>query len=233
MWSRIKQWSAAPLLGALVLAGCQQSVSKEDVKKEKREAQQAVAQADEKKEDIRHEVRKEIADIESNRDETVRDLKDELDSDPDADAAKIQKEIDQAQRDAERDIAAAREDAKDDLNKVDDDVAAEKSEAAETERKFEFQKARDDFVAEHRAQLKALDLRIEKLEDKSDAYEGDAKERFNTQVNQVQEQRKVAEDALDRAASADEKSWPDQRDVAARAMEKLKGELGDAENFEK
>ena len=196
---------------ALIVAGCQESTTREDVadaRADVLEEQQDVATA---QADANADVAAEQDDLDAARREANKPV---LDGDESAEAAK-----DLA--DEKRDIAAARADANEEVLDEKRDVAEAAKDLQTTEAELQQTQARDAFAQQAEQQLALADKKIEELEAREDNADGAAEKAFQDQIAKIKAQRDPVDDAVDDMKSAEIMKWQDHQKNAQLAMSEL------------
>ncbi len=89
-------------------------------------------------------------------------------------------------RDAKQETAEAKQEGAQAIQEEKQETAAAKAELRDTEASYKATQARDKFVSDHEAKLKAASERIDALETQADKQEGAAKEATDKQVSELQ-----------------------------------------------
>ncbi|MCE9554143.1 MAG: hypothetical protein K8T91_12310 [Planctomycetes bacterium] len=211
----------ALLIGAGFLTGCGQSVTQKDVNEERREAAKVEADAQKKTQEVRHEVRKEVTDIDQDRRDKVAELRTEIQTNPDANAPKLQAKIAETNREADRKIADIREKAGEKTNELRDAVIEKKQEAQETAVKYESQEQQKQYVEARQKALEQYDANIATLKKNRDNLAGDARDRFDQRMKALDDKRDKANKALSDLKGAKPEDWKTFHDEVQRAFTEL------------
>ncbi|MCE9547500.1 MAG: hypothetical protein K8T25_18675 [Planctomycetia bacterium] len=204
-----------------LLSGCSQEVTQNDVNKKERDAAQAVAEADKKSDQIRHEARKEIVDVEQDRRQKVGNLEDKLQTTPE-NQPKVGAEISAANRDAQIKAEKIRENAAEKQQSVEEKAREKVEKANQTAAQYDAQQGQKQFVAVHEKLLADYDANIDVLRKHRGELGGDALKQFDTRLTRVDDGRKKAADALKQLKSARAEEWTTFRDEVQRSFAELK-----------
>lgn len=126
---------------------------------------------------------------------------------------------------AEQRTAETRREGAEAVQEEQRETAEAQAELQETTARLDATKARDSYVADHKAKLTAAAERIEALETRAGSEEGAAKDATQKQADDLQAAHDKAKEALDEAESADVLKWEEHRDHVKQAFDALQAQM--------
>jgi hypothetical protein len=190
---------------ALVVSGCADSTTREDVadaREELREEQADLAEA-------RQEAQDEVADArEEAREHTVG--KPVLEDD----AVEARQELAETRADAEAEIADERQ-----------DVQSAAADLRTEQQRLQATQARDAYVNDVENRLAEIEKNIEQMESQAGQSEATDKESLELRVDSLKDQHQRAQEALEALKDADLASWENHKQQVRTAMQGIENDV--------
>jgi DNA repair exonuclease SbcCD ATPase subunit len=199
----IRRTCAVVLTGvALVMTGCADATTQEDVA------------------GAREELREEEADVAEAQDEAQQEI---AEAEAEAQEHTVGKPVteDDAAAEAQQDVAEARQDAAADIAEEKADVAHAEAELKTEEQRLQATQERDAYVKEVEGQLASIEKDIDGLEEQASNAEGADKDAINLKIENLNAQHDRIEEALSDLKSADLASWKNHQQHVRTAMQNL------------